>query len=284
MMPIHTLFLAALALVPLPPPDEEPAPGELAVMTFNLRYASDRKPNSWQERRDATVELIRGERPDLIGTQEALFEQVRDIESGLPQYRWVGQGRNGGSHGEFMAIFYLKERLELLEYDHFWLSETPNVVGSLCYDASLPRMVTWAVFRDLNTKRTFTVLNTHFDHASHSAREKSARQIMEWVKSIEIDRPLLLIGDFNAPAQSGGMYDFLVGEDLFTDSFTSAKVPGTDHGTFHGFTGRALASTRIDWILHRGPIAVSASKIVTFQKDGQFPSDHFPVLARLRLM
>ena len=282
-MLVQILFLATLAFASPFPLEEQPAPEELSVMTFNLRYAGNKSPNSWQERRDVAVELLRQEQPDLIGTQEGLFEQLRYLETKLPQYRWVGQGRNGGSHGEFMAIFYLEERLELLEYDHFWLSETPKVVGSLSYDASLPRMVTWAVFRDRRTQVLFTFLNTHFDHASQNARERSAQQVMAWVKRRETEQPILLVGDFNAEVLKNRAYDLLVGENLFTDSFKAAAAPGTEQGTFHGFTGKPSDRGRIDWILHRGRVTVSTSKVVTFQKEGQYPSDHFPVVARLRL-
>jgi hypothetical protein len=103
----------------------------LDVMTFNLRYASAAAPHSWAERRPVMRQLLLGASPHLIGTQEGLYQQLRDIEQDLGGgYGWIGTGREGGSHGEFVAIFYATDRLVPLEYDHFWLSETPGTIGS----------------------------------------------------------------------------------------------------------------------------------------------------------
>src|SRR5262245_31952743 len=99
----------------------------LCLMTFNLRYASDRPPNSWAQRRPVMGDCIRSVNPDVIGTQEGLYRQLKDLQTDLPEYAWIGLGRDGGSRGEFMAVFYRTERFEALEYDHFWLSDTPNV-------------------------------------------------------------------------------------------------------------------------------------------------------------
>ena len=277
------LLLSVLALFCGSLTEEQPATGELAVMTFNLRYASDRQPNSWAARRDVMAELIRREQPDLIGTQEGLFGQLTDLENALPEYRWLGQGRDGGSHGEFMAIFYRRDRFDVLEYDHFWLSETPRLVGSLSYDADLPRMLTWVVFRDRRTDRRFYLLNTHFDHAHQNAREQSARQVLDWVGKLETESPVLLVGDFNAAAGRNPAYDILVGEGRFRDSWPAARERGEEIGTFHGFSGEPSDRGRIDWILFRGAITVSRTEIVTHRRDGQYPSDHFPVVARLAL-
>jgi len=142
--------------------------------------------------------------------------------------------------------------------------------------------VTWAVFRDRRTGRPFTFLDTHFDHASQNAREKSAAQVLAFVESRENQQPLLLVGDFNAAARGNLVYDLLVGEDRFTDTFLTASAPGEEIDTFHGFTGKPEGRGRIDWILHRGPVDSLSSRVVTFQRDGQFPSDHFPVMAEVR--
>src|SRR6202050_2994381 len=122
---------------------------ELDVMTFNLRHASASAPHSWAERRPVTGKLLRRESPHLIGTQEGLYQQLRDIEQDLGAgYAWIGTGREGGSHGEFVAIFYDTGRLAPLEYDHFWLSEAPDKIGSVDESgegqerAGSPRMVT----------------------------------------------------------------------------------------------------------------------------------------------
>ena len=99
-------------------------------MTYNLKFASTNPPNAWPVRRPLMREVIRQIAPDVIGTQEGLYEQLKDIAADLPEYDWIGLGREGGSRGEFMAVFYRKARFEPLAFDHFWLSGTPEVIGS----------------------------------------------------------------------------------------------------------------------------------------------------------
>src|SRR5688572_6958858 len=120
------------------------------VMTFNLRYASDSKPNSWGERRPVMKECIQESDADIIGTQEGVYRQLKDLETDLPQYRWIGLGREGGSKGEFMAIFYKPEKFEPLEFDHYWLSDTPDVIGSSTWGNKNRRIVTWVRFKEKN--------------------------------------------------------------------------------------------------------------------------------------
>src|SRR5918992_1432360 len=116
------LVLALLAAAPAGAASRS----DLHVMSFNLRFASDTPPNSWPERRPVMRHLLREEMPQLIGTQEGLYQQLRDIQSDLPpRYDSIGQGRDGGSPGEAMQIFYDSRRLDPLEYDHYWLSDTP---------------------------------------------------------------------------------------------------------------------------------------------------------------
>lgn len=114
----------------------------LKVMTFNLRYASPSPPNSWAQRHPVVSECLRLTSPDVIGTQEGLYSQLKDIAMDQPEYDWIGMGRDGGNRGEFMAVFYRKERLEPMAFDHFWLSDTPEVIGSRTWGPTLARMVT----------------------------------------------------------------------------------------------------------------------------------------------
>jgi endonuclease/exonuclease/phosphatase family metal-dependent hydrolase len=256
----------------------------LCVMTFNLRYASPRPPNAWPQRRPGMRACIERMNPDLIGTQEGLYPQLKDLAADLPAYEWIGTGRDGGSRGEFMAVFYRRERFEPLEYDHFWLSDTPNVVASSTWGNQNRRMVTWVRFRDRQSGGEFYFWNTHLDHAIQVAREKGAALIRERVDTLKTTLPVLLVGDFNATAGANKAYDILVNAGGFTDTWTVAAVRRNEGvNSFHGFQGPRPGGERIDWILARGPVTADATEIVTFQQDGQYPSDHFPVVAWLKL-
>jgi endonuclease/exonuclease/phosphatase family metal-dependent hydrolase len=254
----------------------------LRVMTFNLRYASDRPPNAWSARRPVVKELLEKSRPDIFGTQEGLYQQLKDIAADLPRYHWIGLGRDGGSHGEFMAIFYDHERFDPLEYDHFWLSDTPNVVASTTWGNSNRRMVTWIKFRDQKNDKTFYVFNTHFDHQIQIAREKAAALLRERIAEIKMNAPIIVIGDFNATAGKNRAYDLLTEGDFLKDTW---KIAGERREpivrTFHNFGGPQAGDDRIDWILVRGPVKATWTQIDTFSANGQFPSDHFPVTAEL---
>jgi endonuclease/exonuclease/phosphatase family metal-dependent hydrolase len=274
------LMLAAFAST-TPVWGEESPP--LQVMTFNLRYASATSPNSWPQRRPVMRALLQEYAPDVIGTQEGLYQQLKDLATDLPAYEWTGLGREGGSRGEFMAVFYRTDRLEPLGFDHFWLSQTPEVIGSKSWGNVLPRMATWVKFRDRQTKQEFYFFNTHLDHLSQASREKSAALILQRVEALKTTLPVVLAGDFNAAAGQNKVYELLIGPQAFTDTWTAAERRGEAIGTFHNFGGQAPGGRRIDWILTRGPVTTAFTEVVTFARNGQYPSDHFPVVARLRL-
>ncbi len=256
----------------------------LTVMTFNLRYASPRPPHSWPERRPIMRNLIKGVAPDLIGTQEGLYAQLKDIAEDLQEYQWIGLGREGGSRGEFMAVFYRPLRFEPVAYDHFWLSDTPEVIGSSTWGNTNRRMVTWVRFRERRTGREFYFWNTHLDNDVEMARQKGAALIVERVRQLKTDLPLLLVGDFNAVAGGSRPYDMLVGEGGFTDLWRLAGERVNEKlNTFHGYNQPLEGRERIDWILARGALTVRKAEIVTYSEKGQSPSDHYPVAVWLSL-
>lgn len=280
-----TLAVAALALSVISSKAQPAASGDtLCVMTYNLRYASPKPPNAWPDRRPLVREVIQTVAPDVIGTQEGLYAQVKDVAADLPDYEWLGLGRDGGSRGEFMAIYYRKARLEPLAFDHYWLSDTPEVMGSKTWGPTLPRMVTWIKFRDLRTKQEFYFINTHFDHQVQVAREKSAALIRKHVEELNTTLPVILVGDFNARAGQNKAYHTLTEDGFFKDTWeTAAERKGEGINTFNSFQSIQTNGVRIDWILTRGDVTASKTEIVTFSRDGQFPSDHFPVVTWMKL-
>lgn len=256
----------------------------LCVMTFNLRYASAQTPNAWPERRPVMRDGIRQIAPDLIGTQEGLYPQLKDLAADLPEYDWIGLGREGGSHSEFMAVFYRRARFEPLEYDHFWLSDTPAVIGSSTWGNSNRRMVTWVLFRDRQTGRQFYFWNTHLDHEIELARQKSAALILQRIQALKKNFPLLLTGDFNCADGGSKAWETLVKQGGLTDTWTAARERVHEKlNSFHGYQQPKEAGERIDWILARGGVDVAKVMVDDFSEHGQFPSDHFPVVAWLTL-
>lgn len=280
---------ATVAATALPAPllaaqATEPVNAELVVATYNLRYAGDPSPNSWPERRPIVKALLDTYRPDVIGTQEGLYHQLKDLAADQPDYDWIGLGRDGGSRGEFMAVFYRRDRLEPLEFDHFWLSDTPQVIASSSWGNAVRRMVTWVRFRDRITGREFYFWNTHLDHEVQVAREKAAELIRQRIAQLPADVPLLLVGDFNAVSGANRAYDILARESGLGDTWHAARERrNEDANSFTGFEPLKHEGQRIDWILARGVRDVRVTEAVTLRPDGRWPSDHLPVVAWLTL-
>ena len=256
---------------------------QLKVMSYNLRYAAPLGENSWPVRRPVLKQCIEQNDPDLIGTQEGLYHQLKNVAEDLPAYRWIGLGREGGSRGEFMAIYYKHGRFDPLEYDHYWLSDTPGAIGSSTWGNSVRRMVTWVKFHDRLAKRDFIFINTHFDHEVEKARQKSADLLAERTLKLGDRLPIILTGDFNSPAgESSVAYKKLVKPGPFVDSWDQAEKGNARTLSFNGFHFPApLEGGRIDWILLRGPIRAKKILIDDFAVEKQYPSDHFPVIATL---
>jgi endonuclease/exonuclease/phosphatase family metal-dependent hydrolase len=255
----------------------------LRVMSFNLRYASKRAPHSWAERRPVMAELLRHEQPTVLGTQEGLAEQLRDLDADLPDYYdRVGQGRTGGDQDEFVAIYFDTRRVIPLAHGDFWLSDTPATPGSTSWGNVLPRLATWVRLRDSRSGTEFAVVNTHLDNRSENARVRGAELLRDTIDAFDPDLPVILTGDFNTPAERSAAYRILTAG--LTDTWTAAATRLTpQYATFHGYGPPVRGGDRIDWILTTGAATITAAGINTFSRDGQLPSDHFPVQALVAL-
>lgn len=259
---------------------------QLKVMSFNLRTgnANDPSPHSWTERRPTIQSFLESEDADIIGTQEVHHYQVTDLDDDLTDYDWIGLGREGGTSGEFMAIYYKSDRFTPIESGHYWLSDTPDVVGSTSWGNSIPRMVTWAKFQEEDTDEQFYFINTHFDHQSTEAQRQSANLIASKITDYDENLPMILTGDFNVPIGSEP-YETLTAENMFQDPWDYAETTmNEDLGTFNNFndpTGGG-ADNKIDWVLTRN-IQATSIEINDYRNNGQYPSDHYPVIVELEL-
>lgn len=262
----------------------------VAVMTFNIRYGTaDDGENSWKYRREFVFDVIREAVPDIIGMQEALAFQLNELRDALPGYAKVGVGRDDGLiSGEFSAILYRAEDLDVLEHGTFWFSETPDVPSIASYwGAALPRICSWVRFMERETGRTFYVYNVHFSSRSREAREKSAALLSDRIAAREHEEPVIVTGDFNA-GEGSAVMGTLVGSTESTsvaglkDSFRVLHPDAVDVGTFNGFRGRTTGD-KIDAVLISGEWDVVSAEILRTSRSGRYPSDHFPVVATLRL-
>ncbi len=271
---------------------------ELNVMTFNIRYgtANDGE-NHWRRRRDMVVDILRKYKPDVVGLQEALRFQLDVIGDALPEYGELGVGREDGkTKSEYSPILYNRKRLQLDESGTFWLSDTPETPGSITWGNACTRVCTWGRFVDKKTGQGFYLYNTHLDHISQPSREKSAVLLTQRIGRRIRPEPFILTGDFNA-GESNPAITYLKGETKLrgadselslcpipmVDTFRVLYPDANEVGTFNGFQGRRNGD-KIDYILTTADIEVLDTQIICDQIEGRYPSDHFPVTAKLRLL
>jgi endonuclease/exonuclease/phosphatase family metal-dependent hydrolase len=257
------------------------------VMTFNIRYDEPRDGvNAWPNRKTKVADVIRFHKADLIGVQEALLRQLRDLEKLLPDFAWCGVGRaDGREAGEYSAILYRKSRFQLIETNTFWLSETPDKSGSRGWDAAFPRIVTWAKLKDRATGKTFVHFNTHFDHIGEKARTESSSLILKKAGEIHGKGPFVVTGDFNVVKDSGAYKTIVAGTPtikIVDARDTSVNGHFGGDSTFNAFKELAPGRT-IDYIFVREGIKVFEHGVLSDRWNGLWASDHLPVLAEIQI-
>lgn len=264
----------------------------IKVMSFNIRYgAANDGENSWKHRDYLVLETIQNYGPDLIGYQEALKFQVDFLKQNLKGYGFHGIGRDKGTEeGEYVPVMWKMDRFELVDSGHFWLSETPEIPGSISWDSSLTRMLSWVVLRDkkaVGYQKELVFANTHFDHRGNQARLESAKLIRQRAEEIMNDIPIILTGDFNttedlAPYAALCKAEGFNGKPL-VDAFRVIHPEVSDNErSFGAWVGRRDGK-RIDWILHTDDFVTLNAAINYTQDAGRYPSDHYPVEAIVRL-
>lgn len=250
-------------------------------ISFNIRY--DNKSdglNSWSHRQHDIVQYIERIKPTIMGIQEGLPHQVDFLNINLGDYTYVGVGRDDGlAKGEYCAIFYRNQSVNLLETGTFWLSDTPTLV-SIGWDAALERICTYGLFEDTSTKQRFWVFNTHFDHKGALAREQSAALIIDNIQNINSEQlPMVLMGDFNATPDKAPIAIF---NEHMDDGLAISKKPPTGPiGTFNGFRNET-ENRRIDYIFTSKFSVDSYSHEDVRTRQNRYLSDHLPILISIK--
>lgn len=291
-------LLAWLLILPSVAADGAGAP--IDVMSFNIRYgtANDGE-NRWDRRRDLLLDVVRGLNPDIVGLQEALHFQIQQMLRAMPDHRLLGVGRDDGrTKGEYSAVLYRATRFRVRESGTFWFSDRPDEPGSTSWGNRIPRICTWARLTDRDG-RTFAVFNLHLDHQSQPSRERSAEALAARLAALPDDEPVIVTGDFNA-GEDNVVIGYLTGRrrsavdrpegapsappsPWLVDTFRQQHPAATEVGTFSSFVYGRTAGPKIDFVFVDRRIHVFAAAIVRTSRDRRYPSDHFPVTARVAL-
>ncbi len=257
-------------------------PTPINVASYNLRYNNTGDgPNAWPARKDTVKALIRYHEFDIIGTQEGLADQIADLGQ-MEEFDHVGVGRDDGKDaGEHSAIFFRKSRFTLLGKGDFWLSQTPDR-PSFGWDAKCcHRIASWARLRDRGTSRVFYVFSVHFDHEGEQARRNSADLMLRKIAEISHGEPVVCVGDFNSTPDTVQIQ--AMSKTLRDARRVSQAPPYGPEGTYNGFHPDKPALERIDYIFVDGRFDVLKYAALSDSFDARYPSDHFPVTARVIL-
>ena len=252
----------------------------MRIMSFNIRCTNVGN-DTWEDRIDIVTQSIIDGNPDSVGVQEATPEWMETLNETLGEkYNYVGVGRDDGDNeGEYSAIFYLKDKYNVVDSGTFWLSETPDEV-SFGWDAACRRVCTWVVLEDKATGQKYAHLNSHFDHVGIEARKNSVELIINKAKEFE-DIPVVFTADMNV-RQDGDNYNQFVESGVLKD--TKFIAPDTmDYCTYHDTKPTQHDGDIIDYVMINDKFDATVYKVVTEGIDGRYVSDHYPIYADLIL-
>ena len=298
---------------------------EMLVGSYNIRYKNQSdsvKGEIWTKRCQVICDQVNFMAPDIFGTQEVLYGQLLDMLKALDNYDYIGIGRDDGQHGgEHEAIFYKKDKLQLLDHGDFWLNETPDK-PALGWDAACIRICTWGKF-SVNTAnnetdmqsshnnedaKAFYYFNLHMDHVGVVARREAAKLVVRRIKEMTDGLPVILTGDFNVD-QNDEIYTIFTQSGLLKDSYDAARIRFAENGTFNAFKTEYFTESRIDhvfvspstqveaygvftnsyWTPNPNKLSNKKRKASNAPQEISFspytrhiPSDHYPVFVRLR--
>ena len=279
----------------------------ISVGTYNIRYmpGDEGTPNAWKNRKAGLVREIAKMDLDVFGMQEVFPAQAAYITNALPQYAVVGDYRETDRvSGEASPVCYRKERFDVLESGTFWLSETPDVPGRKGWGAACPRVCTWALLRDRRSGKRLVFANTHTDHVSELARKEGMLLIIRRMRGLAPDgTPIVFTGDHNCLETD---VPAAVSKVLTNALYASKSVPEGPWRTANDWnwcdkefpaadalklsltarnTDAISGGHRIDYIYVSKGVEVLSHKTYADPRPGTklYPSDHFPVTARIVL-
>ncbi|MBR5441755.1 MAG: endonuclease/exonuclease/phosphatase family protein [Clostridia bacterium] len=246
----------------------------MRIMSFNIR-CGDVGNETWEDRIGIVSQTMLESEADSIGVQEATPEWMATLKETVGEkYAYVGVGRDDGDNeGEYSAVFYLKDKYEVVDSDTFWLSETPDK-PSFGWDAACRRVCTWVQLKDKETGKQYVHMNTHFDHVGISARKNSVEMIIDKAKTFT-DIPVVFTADMNV-VQGSTNYKQFVDSGYFRD--TKFDAPDSmNYCTYHDTKPEKHKGDVIDYVMINDGFDALSYKVVTEGIDGRFVSDHYPI-------
>lgn len=254
----------------------------LCLISSNIRFDNPRDgTNSWSHRRLNLAHTLIHHSPDIIATQEGRYDQLKDFEQLLQNYFIVDDHRSWIKERMYPTFFLKKDTFEVIKSEDLWLSETPEIAGSKSFGSAFPRLFTWVKVQPKNEKINFVVINTHLDHVKEETRLGQIKVLTTEIKKItDASSKLVIMGDFNDSPDSS-VRSFLIQE--FSGLQDAWKLFNfTEETSHHAFNGVCETGSRIDWIMVDEKLKVEECFLEKRSEEGKFPSDHFPVVCKIR--
>lgn len=254
---------------------------KLSLITCNIRFDNPADgDNAWPHRRDLLIETLLKYSPDVIATQEGRYGQLVNMAALLPDYELIDSHRSWIKERMYPSFFIKKRKFEVIKSEDLWLSETPLIAGSRSFDSAFPRLMTWVKVQPINSEDKFLFVNTHLDHIKTETRLNQvnvlAREIRRFWKE---DSDLIIMGDFNDSPDSEVRK--LLEKEFPGLQDTWKLFNPTEETSHHAFTGEMQNGSRIDWILVDSRLKVENCLMDKTQKDGKYPTDHFPIVCSI---
>ena len=262
-------------------------PAVVKVMTFNIRTDTLLDGlNNWHFRKQTVFDILTDHAADVIGFQEVQNSQLKHLQQAMPQYLYYAAGRNDGRQsGESCPLFFRKDRFVLLDSGTFWFSELPDSPGSKDWGNIPPRICSWVYLLEKKQNTSFYVYNLHLDNLSQNSRQKSVRLLARKVAQRKTKDPFIVMGDFNMPLYNPAMrYLLKLGYQTpypkMVDAWLSVHPYQSQASTRQNFSGRLLGP-KVDHISTCQNAKVLEVMIDNRKVNGRYPSDHFPVIAKI---
>lgn len=252
------------------------------VMSFNVRCVSDEDGHSIENRSQLVTAVLEQYAPDTFGVQEATPKWIKILDKKFEEkYARVGDGRSPVEmFTEYSAVYYLKDKYNLIDSGTIWLSKTPEKKYTKDFESKHNRIASWAVLEDKQTGVKFTHINTHLDHVLESTRVEQSRVLLNKIQELEAYGTVICTGDFNS-YETGEAYALM--RLNMDDTKLAAKT--SDIGiTFHNY-GKIEEHDdgAIDFVFTTKGTQTEIYRIIRDCIEGIYPSDHYPVMADIIL-
>lgn len=255
---------------------------QINLISSNIRFDNPHDgKNQWKNRIDLLTSTLLDFSPDIICTQEGRETQLRELESSLGNYKLIDENREWMEQRMYPCIYLKNTSFSLLRSGDIWLSETPLVPGSISFNSAFPRLATWCELMH-STGKSLIVVNVHLDHILESTRVSQINVLLTEINSINTSNlPIILCGDFNSSPDDEVRKNINIKKPKLYDPWMRKNLP--EESSHHRFDGRQEIGHRIDWILIDNSISCSEIYLDKAHSNGLFPSDHFPLKAKLNL-